>query len=420
MDNLLLSRLQFATTTSIHFLFVTLTLGLVLFVAGMQTMYVITGNPVYRRMTKFWGKIYVVNYAVGIVTGLVMEFQFGLNWSGLSKVTGNVFGVPLALETVIAFFAEATFLGMWIFGWDRIRRGVHLALIWLVALTAYVSTFWIMVANAFLQHPVGYEIRGDQAYLTDFGALLTNSSLTDTLLHVISAAVLAGGLFVAGVSAWHFIKRTTEADLFRRSMRWGLITAVIGALGVIHWGFLQEVVIEQNQPAKLARLHPEPGSLAAVQQALAQQFGPGDWAPPSWIAVPYQIMMNSSFLMLLVLLVLVVLLFRNWVVRLRVPLYVLVAMVPLPFVAVIAGWLVREVGRQPWTVYGLLTTEKAVSDLPAAVVLISFVGFTLVLGTLAVVDYLLIVRFVRKGPDDELFGSTLDRVSAERAGVHTF
>ncbi|MEU0564572.1 cytochrome ubiquinol oxidase subunit I [Nonomuraea sp. NPDC005983] len=420
MDNLLVSRLQFATTTSIHFLFVTLTLGLVLFVAGMQTAYTITGNPVYRRMTKFWGKIYVVNYAVGIVTGLVMEFQFGLNWSGLSKVTGNVFGVPLALETLIAFFAEATFLGMWIFGWDRIRRSVHLALIWLVALTAYASTFWIMVANAFLHHPVGFEMRGDQAYLTDFSALLTNSSLINTLLHVLSAAVLAGGLFVAGVSAWHFIKRTQEVDLFRRSMRWGLIVAPIGAFSIIHWGFLQEVVIEQTQPAKLAQMYQEPDRIAAAQQAMAQQFGPGDWAPPSWIAVPYQIMMNSAFVMALILLICLILLIRNWVVRLRVPLYVLVVMVPLPFVAVIAGWLVREVGRQPWTVYGLLTTENAVSDLPAAVVLLSFVGFTLVLGTLAVVDYMLIARFIRKGPDDELFGSTLERAAAERPAAHSF
>ncbi|MFI6294200.1 cytochrome ubiquinol oxidase subunit I [Nonomuraea sp. NPDC050790] len=419
MDNLLLSRLQFATTTSLHFLFVTLTLGLVLFVAGMQTAYTITGNPVYRRMTKFWGKIYVVNYAVGIVTGLVMEFQFGLNWSGLSKMTGNVFGVPLALETLIAFVAEATFLGMWIFGWDRIRKGVHLALIWLVALTAYASAFWIMVANAFLQHPVGYEMRGDQAYLTDFGALLANSNLIDTLLHVISAAVLAGGLFVAGISAWHFIKRTQETDVFRRSMRWGLVAAPIGAFSIIHWGFLQEVVIEKTQPAKLAQMYGEPERMAAAQQAMEQQFGPGDWAPPGWIGVPYQIMMNSAFIMALILLVCLILLFRNWVVRLRVPLYVLVVMVPLPFVSVIAGWLVREVGRQPWTVYGLLTTDKAVSDLPAAVVLLSFVGFTLVLGTLAVVDYVLIARLVRKGPDDELFGSTLEQV-AKPASAHSF
>ncbi|MFE0151305.1 cytochrome ubiquinol oxidase subunit I [Nonomuraea sp. NPDC059007] len=419
MDNLLLSRLQFATTTSIHFLFVTLTLGLVLFVAGMQTAYTITGNPVYRRMTKFWGKIYVVNYAVGIVTGLVMEFQFGLNWSGLSKVTGNVFGVPLALETLIAFVAEATFLGMWIFGWDRIRKGVHLTLIWLVALTAYASAFWIMVANAFLQHPVGYEMRGDQAYLTDFGALLANSNLIDTLLHVISAAVLAGGLFVAGISAYHFIKRTQEVEVFRRSMRWGLIAAPIGAFSIIHWGFLQEVVIEKTQPAKLAQMYGEPERMAAAQQAMEQQFGPGDWAPPGWIGVPYQIMMNSAFIMALILLVCLILLFRNWVVRLRFPLYVLLIMVPLPFIAVISGWLVREVGRQPWTVYGLLTTDKAVSDLPAAVVLISFVGFTLVLGTLAVVDYVLIARFVRKGPDDELFGSTLDQV-AKPASAHSF
>ncbi|MFF5212002.1 cytochrome ubiquinol oxidase subunit I [Streptosporangium sp. NPDC000396] len=408
MDTLFLSRLQFATTTSIHFLFVTLSLGLVVFVVSMQTAYTITGKPVYARMTKFWGKIYVVNYALGIVTGLVMEFQFGLNWSGLSKVVGNVFGVPIALETLVAFFAEATFLGMWIFGWNRLPKWVHLALIWLVAVTAYVSAFWILVANAFLQHPVGYEMRDGQAYLTDFGALMSNTSLTDSLLHVVFAALLAGGLFVAGISAWHFIRRTQEVEVFRRSLRWGLVAAPVGAFAIIHYGFLQEVVIERNQPMKLAQMYQEPARIEAAGKLLLQQFGPGDFAPPSWISVPYQIMMNSAFVMALTTLVCLVLLLRNWVVRLRVPLYVLVAMIPLPFVSVISGWLVREVGRQPWTVYGMLTTEQAVSDVDSTAVLLSFVGFTAVLGTLVIIDYWLIARYVRRGPDDSLFGTVLE------------
>lgn len=420
MDSLLLSRLQFATTTSIHFLFVTLTLGLVLFVAGMQTAYTITGNPVHRRMTAFWGKVYVVNYALGVVTGLVMEFQFGLNWSGLSKVTGNVFGVPVALETLVAFFAEATFLGMWIFGWDRLRKGVHLALIWLVAIIAYASAFWIMVANSFLQHPVGYELRDGQAYLTDFGALLTNTSLIDALSHVVSAAVLAGALFVAGISAWHLVRRTGETEVFGRSLRWGLVLAPVGAFSVVHFGFLQEVVIERNQPAKLAQMYEEPARIAAAQELLGRQFGPGDLMPPAWIAVPYQLMMTSGFVMVIVTLVCLPLLFRGWVVRLRVPLYVLTALVPLPFVSAVAGWLVREVGRQPWTVYGLLTTDQAVSDLPPGAVLLSFAAFTTVLGALAVVDYLLIARVVRRGPDDRLFGATLEPPSAETVATPGF
>jgi cytochrome d ubiquinol oxidase subunit I len=188
-----LARLQFAATTGIHWLFVILTMGLVPLVAIMHTWGAFTRDPgkraVRERMTRFWGQLYVINYAVGIVTGLVMEFQFGLSWSGLSKFAGNVFGAPLALETLIAFFAESTFLGMWIFGWGRMRRGVHVTLIWLVALTAYASAYWILIANGFMQHPVGYELRDGEAYLTDFAALLTNPSALIALAHITLAAL---------------------------------------------------------------------------------------------------------------------------------------------------------------------------------------------------------------------------------------
>ncbi|WP_433414195.1 cytochrome ubiquinol oxidase subunit I [Microtetraspora malaysiensis] len=414
MDTLLLARLQFATTTSFHFLFVTLSLGLVVFVAGMQTAYAVSGKAVYARMTKFWGTLYVINYALGIVTGLVMEFQFGLNWGGLSEVAGNVFGAPLALETLIAFFVEATFLGMWIFGWNRLPKWIHLALIWLVAVAAYASALWILAANAFLQNPVGHEMRDGRAYLTDFGALLRNDSLTDSLPHVVSAALLAGGLFVAGISAWHFIRRTDEVEVFRRSLRWGVVAAPVGAFSIIHFGFLQEVAIERYQPMKLAVIYQESARLEAARQLMLQRFGPGDFAPPSWIAIPYQIMMNGAFVLALATLACLVLLFRNWLIRLRVPLYALVVMMPVPFILMITGWLVREVGRQPWAVYGLLTTEQAVSDVPPGLVLASYVGFTLVLGLLVVLDYWLIATYARRGPRHTLFGTTLAEPARDR------
>lgn len=408
MDALLFARLQFATTTSIHFLFVTLSLGLVPFVAAMQTAWVVTGKPVYRRMTKFWGKIYVINYGLGIITGLVMEFQFGMSWSGVTKVTGNVFGAPLALETLVAFFLESTFLGLWLFGWNQLPKKVHLALIWLVGITAYLSTFWVLMANAFLQHPVGYEMRDGVGYLTDFGALMANPNLWDSLLHIVFAALLAGGLFVAGVSAWHFIKRTGETEVFRRSLRFGLAVAPIAAYAIIHFGFMQENVIEQNQPMKLATIYQDPAGIAAAQRDLAAQFGPGNYAPPSWISIPYQVMVNASFVLALTLSVFLVLLFRNWVVRIRVPLYLLVALIPVPFLLVIGGWLVREIGRQPWAVYGVVTTEKAVSEVSGSTVFISFVAFTAVLLVLAAIDYWLIARQVRRGPDDTVFGASLE------------
>ncbi|MGH3097708.1 MAG: cytochrome ubiquinol oxidase subunit I, partial [Streptosporangiales bacterium] len=197
-----LARIQFALTANVHFLFVVVTLGLAPLVAIMQTRYVLTGRDVHKTMTRFFGQIYVVNYGIGIVTGLVMEFQFGLNWTGVSQVAGQVFGAPLALETLIAFFAEATFLGMWIFGWDRLPKAVHLALIYLVTLTAYASAYFIMVANGFLQHPVGAALHDGTARITDVAALLTNPNAIGAVAHIVPAAVFVGGVVVAGISAW--------------------------------------------------------------------------------------------------------------------------------------------------------------------------------------------------------------------------
>src|SRR3954470_9573523 len=202
MNTLDLARAQFATTTSFHFLFVLLTLGLVTLVAVMQTRSTLGGRPVLERMTRFWGRIYVVNYALGIATGIVMEFQFGLNWSGLSTYAGDVFGAPLAIETLVAFFLESTFLGLWIFGFGRLPKWLHLALIWLVTLTAYASALFIMLANSSLQNPVGSRLEGGTLRLDDFGALFSNPALAASLPHVVSAAILTGGFFVVGVSAW--------------------------------------------------------------------------------------------------------------------------------------------------------------------------------------------------------------------------
>ncbi|MET1075563.1 MAG: cytochrome ubiquinol oxidase subunit I, partial [Umezawaea sp.] len=244
MDPLGLARAQFATTTSFHFLFVLLTLGLVTLVAVMQTRFTLTGTPVLRRMTRFWGRIYVVNYALGIATGIVMEFQFGLNWSGLSTYAGDVFGAPLAIETLVAFFLESTFLGLWIFGWGRLDRWAHLALIWAVTVTAYASAFWIMVANGFLQHPVGYREEGGVLRLTDIAALVENPTVTGAFVHVVGAAMTVGGVFVVGVSAYHFIRRTPEVEFFRRSLRIGVVTTAIATPFLVGAGVTQCKVIK--------------------------------------------------------------------------------------------------------------------------------------------------------------------------------
>jgi cytochrome bd ubiquinol oxidase subunit I len=408
MDPLQLARLQFATTASIHFLFVVLTLGLVTLVVALQTAWLVTKKPVYQRLTRFWGLLYVINYILGIATGVVMEFQFGLNWSGLSKYLGNVFGAPLAIETLVAFFLESTFLGMWIFGWHRLSRGVHTALIWLVALTAYASAFWVLVANAFLQNPVGYEMRAgwgggvmDEhgvARLTDFGALLRNPALWMAFAHVCAAALTTGGFVMAGVSAWHFIRRTSEHELFRKSLRLGLVVGVVGAVFVIGFGFAQFAPLDKVQPTKFSADTAEAAALVAQWQ---ERFGPGDYAHPQWIGQPLTLMMLIAFLLFFAGL-LIPLFFRDWIIRLRVPLYLLLIAVPLPFAAAICGWLVREVGRQPWVAYGLLPTADAVSPASGGTMLASYIGFTVVVGALAIADWVLLAKYANRGPDVDL------------------
>ncbi|MFE9203619.1 cytochrome ubiquinol oxidase subunit I [Micromonospora sp. NPDC007230] len=399
MDPLLLARLQFATTTSIHFLFVVVTLGLVTLLVALQTAGFITGKPVYERLTRFWGQLYVINYVLGIATGIVMEFQFGLNWSGLSRYVGNVFGAPLAIETLVAFFLESTFLGMWIFGWHRLRRGVHLALLWGVALTAYASAFWIMVANAWLQHPVGYEVRDGVAHLTDFGALLTNPTLTFAFGHVVSASLVTGGMLMAAVSAWHLIRRTHDFVLFRKSLRLGLLTFAVAVVFLIGFGFAQFGPVGELQPTKFGG--------GADRDALVAEwtarFGPGDYTPPTLSNVGLGFMILIGMALFFGILV-VPLLWRDWIIRLQFPLWLILLAVPLPFVAVILGWIAREVGRQPWVAYGLLPTGQAVSPVGPGLMLTSLIGFTLLLGTLAVTNWVLLARHAARGAHDPALG----------------
>lgn len=361
MDALDLARLQFATTVGLHWLFVMFTLGLAPLVAILHTRYALTGKPVLERMTRFWGQLYVINYVLGIVTGLVMEFQFGLSWSGLSKFAGNVFGAPLALEALIAFFAESTFLGMWIFGWGKLPAKLHASLIWLVTLTAYASAYWILVANGFMQNPVGYEIRegagGARAYLSDLGAQLTNPSAMWALGHICGAAVLAGGLVVAGVSAYHIRKRTAETDFFRRSLRLGVLTATVGGFFAQGLGHAQEGFVREVQPVKFAG----PEEADRIQAQMAAAHGPGDYIPPGWIDGAYALMFPFGELLAVGMLVYAVLLIRGWIFSRPMALRSLTLLIPVPFVTALAGWIFREVGRQPWIIYGELTVEGAVA-----------------------------------------------------------
>ncbi|MFD9434136.1 cytochrome ubiquinol oxidase subunit I [Streptomyces sp. NPDC060002] len=407
-----LARLQFAVTATLHFLFVALTLGLVTVVALTQTRAIRTEDPALRatrmRRVRFWGGLYVINYALGIISGLTQEFQFGLNWSGLSHVMGNVVGAPLAVESVAAFFLESTFLGLWAFGFGRVPARAHAALIWGVALTAYASTFWIMVVNGFMQQPVGYEMRDGTAFVTDWGAILTNGATWYAVLHIAGAVALLAGLFMAAVSAYH-LRRDRDVDFFRPTLVQGSVLAGVGALVAAVAGAVQLTTLKDHQPEKYATLMGETGAeLDKVRAAAEASYGSGDWMPPSWVG-------GASVLMLVIGIVLVLLAwipatavrgtatqgsFARRRLRMRLPAFLL----PLGFIAIICGWLSREVGRQPWMVSGELTVREAVADVSPGGMLASFVVFTVVLTVLAVVDWVLISRYARLGPDEGLLG----------------
>ncbi|GLW67363.1 cytochrome ubiquinol oxidase subunit I [Actinomadura rubrobrunea] len=398
-DPLMLARVQFALTAGTHFLFVALTLGLATLVALTQTRATLSGSAVAERMTRFWGQLYVINYAVGIVTGLVMEFQFGLNWSGMSRVVGEVIGAPLAMETVVAFFVESTFLGLWIFGWDRLNRWVHLGLIWVVAATAYFSAYFILVANGFLQRPVGFTMVDGQARLTDLGALLTNPTALLAFGHVVFGGLLTAGFFMAAVSGYHLFRRTAEADLFRRSMRTGLVAVVVSVMPVAAFGGMQYAYI---QPTK----HPGAQESAAQVAQFEARFGPGDYTPPG-LATAGEVLMEVawSLMFFLAFAMLVKLPFGRWLERGRVFHVLMMAALPLPYVAMISGWVFREVGRQPWMVYGVLKTEDALSDVGAGAVAVSFTVFTVLFAALVVVNVWLLARFARRGPEAVRLGA---------------
>jgi cytochrome d ubiquinol oxidase subunit I len=452
MDPLVLARLQFAVTTVYHFFFVPLTLGLSTLVAIMEILYVRSGDEVYKRMTKFWGKLFLINFAMGVVTGIVMEFQFGMNWSEYSRFVGDIFGAPLAIEALLAFFLESTFLGIWIFGWDRLPKALHAATICLVAIGANLSAFWILTANSFMQEPVGYALRSGRAEMTDFGALLTNPHLWLQFPHVFFAGVTTAAFFVLGISAYHLLKKRLDHDLFRRSFQMAVVYALIGSVMVALVGHVQGQHMIKTQPMKMAAAEalweteqPAALSLFAIsdksqrrdvfaikvprllsllscnnltcevkginnlQAAYEQTYGPGDYIPP--VAVSYWAfrgMVASGLIMPLLALLGLYLLLRNrlegqtWFLRL------LPWAMPLPYLANSTGWILAEVGRQPWIVYGLMRVEEGVSPgVPAGTVLFSLLVFALLYALLMGADIYLLAKFARQETEADEESPTL-------------
>ncbi|NUW34056.1 cytochrome ubiquinol oxidase subunit I [Nonomuraea sp. SMC257] len=378
MDALDLARTQFAVTGSLHFLFVLLTLGLAPLVAIMHTRWTRSGAPEHERTVRFWGQVYVTNYAVGIVTGLVMEFQFGLSWSGLSRYAGDVFGAPLAMETLVAFFLESTFLGLWIFGWGRLPKWLHLACIWAVTLTAYASAWFIMAANSFLQNPAGAVERGGRMELVDAAALFTNKTLVFSFPHVISAGLFTAGMVLVGASAYRLRRGGEDAAFFTRSMRTGIVTAAVGITLTVGYGYAQFGGIQEGKFK---------GDTAATPLALMMDFG------------------NLMFLVAVFLMLPLVRFLPRW----RWTHRLLMILTPVPFVLAVCGWLARELGRQPWMVWKKLTVADAMSPgLTPGMITVSLVGFTAVLGLLALTDYALIARLIRRGPRDLDLGAAAE------------
>lgn len=446
MDAVTLARLQFAITTVYHFFFVPLTLGLVLLVAVMETIYVRSGNEAYKRMARFWGRLFLINFAMGVATGIVQEFQFGMNWSTYSRFVGDIFGAPLAIEALLAFFMESTFLGIWIFGWDRLSKGLHLTTIWLVVLGSHISAFWILVANSFMQEPLGYVVRNGRAEMTNFFALLTNPNLWVQFPHVVLAGWATGAFFILGISAYHLVKKIGDQQVFRRSLYIGLGVALVSSILIATTGHMQAQHMVQVQPMKMAAAEAlwnseEPASFSLftignldgtsevfsirvpyllsvlsynnfsgkveginqLQAQYVQQYGSGNYVPPIPIIYwTFRIMVGVGALMILFALLGLFFLWRRSLERHQWFLWGLVAALFLPYFANSTGWIMTEVGRQPWIVFGLLQTVNAASPtVGVASVLTSLIVFTLIYGVLAVADVYLLLKYARKDAQDE-------------------
>ncbi|MFD2727896.1 cytochrome ubiquinol oxidase subunit I [Enterococcus camelliae] len=451
MDIVTLARIQFAMTTVFHFFFVPLSIGMAFVVAIMETLYVTKKDEVYKKMAKFWAQILLLSFAVGVVTGIIQEFQFGMNWSDYSRFVGDIFGAPLAVEALLAFFLESTFLGLWIFTWDRVKPAVHALFIWLVGFGSIMSAFWILVANSFMQHPTGYTINNGRAEMTDFGAVISNPQVWYEFSHVIAGAILTGGIVVAGLSAFQLLKKNQLSELtqkiYKKTVRVGLWVTLIGSASVLFAGDLQMKALVEDQPMKFAAtegLYENSGDPAAwtvvawaneakkervfgieipymlsilsynapegavkgmneINKELTAKYGEGNYYPPvNTLFWSFRVMAGFGTLMLLVAIVGLImtrkkketLYKKNWL------LWVLGLMTFAPFLANTSGWLITELGRYPWTVYGLFKIEDSVSpNVSVTSLLISNIIYFLLFAGLGAVMVYLVIRELKKGPE---------------------
>ena len=448
MTTLDLARTQFGVTTLFHFIFVPMSIGLACWVALCQTLWYRTGNELYLRMTRFWARFLLISLAIGVVTGIVQEFQFGMNWSLYSRYVGDIFGAPLAMEGLMAFFLESTFIGLWIFGWGRLSPKVHLATVWLMAFGTVLSAYFILAANSWMQHPVGYVLNHatHRAELTNIFSVLTNSTLLLAFPHTIFGALATGGMLVIGISGWNLLRRR-NVEFFSRSMRLMLPITLVTVVLTLGFGHGQALLMQDQQPMKMAsteglynttkgaglsifavgplqrhpnRLQPDiriphlesiiatlswNGSLPGIntENRIEQaKYGPGDYVPIIGVTYwSFRAMIGAGTVMLLIALAGLWLAYRRklegstWFNRLAI------AGIFLPILANWSGWIFTEMGRQPWVVYGLLKTSDARSpNVSMASIIISLTAYILVYVTLIAVGARLMVREIKHGPEE--------------------
>ncbi len=449
MDALLLARSQFAVTTIYHFFFVPLTLGLSIIVALMETLYVRTGRDLYLKMTKFWGKLFVINFAMGVVTGIVQEFQFGMNWSEYSRFVGDIFGAPLAIEALLAFFLESTFLGIWIFGWERVSKRVHLLAIWIVAIASNLSALWILIANSWMQQPVGYVINEGRAEMVDFAAVVFNPNIWTQFPHVISSGMATAAFFVLGISTYHLLRPIKEKAVYSRSFQIAAILGVLATVGVVMTGHSQMQHLVNSQPMKVAsaealwntedpaglslftigdtenredvfairipgllsllaldQIYGEVQGINNLQAEYEAQYGPDNYVPPVFITYwSFRVMVGAGFAMLAAIAYALLLVMGEQLEEGPRFLRLFIWLIPLPYIANTAGWVLTEFGRFPWIVYGLMKIADGVSiTVPAWSVALTLAGYTLIYAALMVATVYLLAKYARLGAAPESAG----------------
>ena len=468
MDAVDIARWQFAIVTIYHFFFVPVTIGLSVVVAGFETAWLRNRNPEMLRLTKFFGKLFTINFALGLVTGIVQEFQFGMNWSDYSRFVGDIFGAPLAIEALLAFFLESTFLGLWIFGWDKLPPKLHAACMWLVAVGTLLSAYFILAANSWMQNPVGFRFNPDtgRAELTDFVAVLTNKVQLVTFPHTITSAYMVGGAFVMAVGLWHLRKANVghNASMYRKATRVGAWFTLVASLGVIVTGDLQGKIMTEVQPMKMAAAEAlytseasnapfsllTIGSLDGTEEKFAvkvpsllsflatgsvdgpvkgineikasyeRQYGADatsrTFSQSYTPTIPltywsFRIMIGLGMVGALIAIAVLWTTRRNLIPRHRLWFWVIIATPLLPLFANSFGWTFTEAGRQPWLVFGVMTTSSGVSpNVSAGEVWTSLITLTLLYAALAVVETKLLLRAIAAGaPEFEEPVDTADR-----------